>query len=126
MGMDPPSGAWKGYWTYSHSPQRRKQRMDLKFAAARMMGDGDDEVGYFCINGKYDSESGAVSWIKTYPKSHQVMYSGRWDGIMITGSWRIESAASGNFAIWPGDTEEGAADRQHIEESLPEPAKTKG
>jgi hypothetical protein len=95
-------------------------RLDLKFAAARIMGDGDDEVGYFVINGRYDAETGACSWTKTYPGSHQVWYTGNRDSRGISGTWVIRQNWSGGFAIWPGDTGEGASEHERVSEEIPE------
>jgi hypothetical protein len=119
MGYEFPSGPWRGYWLYPHRPARHKMRLDLKFAAGRVMGDGDDEVGYFVINGRYDAETGDVHWTKTYPRRHQVFYSGRRDTRGISGMWEIHSWYSGGFAIWPGESEEGPAEIEHVEEQLP-------
>jgi hypothetical protein len=92
-------------------------RLDLKFAAGRMMGDGDDEVGYFVINGKYDAESDDAAWTKTYPGRHDVRYVGRRDARGISGTWVIPGDRSGSFAIWPGESEEGVTEVK--EEEIP-------
>jgi hypothetical protein len=89
-------------------------RLDLKFAAARMMGDGDDEVGYFVINGKYDGETGVCHWTKTYPRRHQVQYQGAGTGNRIAGTWILPGDRSGRFLIWAGESEEGPSERSSV------------
>jgi hypothetical protein len=95
-------------------------RLDLKFAAGRMMGDGDDEVGYFVINGKYDAETGEAWWTKTYPGSHEVHYDGMRNPRGISGEWQIHAMWRGGFAIWPGESEEGPVERESEEVEAPE------
>ena len=118
MPFEFPSGPWRGYWLYPGSAARHKMRLDLKFAAARVMGDGDDEIGYFVINGKYDAEGGTCAWTKTYPRSHQVFYTGARDARGISGVWATHPGWSGGFAIWPGEHEEGFADETEEADSV--------
>lgn len=120
MSTEFPSGPWRGHWLEPGGDARHRMRLDLKFAAGRMMGDGDDEVGYFVINGRYESETGECLWTKTYPGRHQVVYFGQGNGRGISGDWEIKGQRSGGFAIWPGESEEGASEIEHAQEELPE------
>lgn len=119
MSLEFPSGPWRGYWLEPHGSTKHRMRLDLKFAASRMMGDGDDEVGYFVINGKYDGETGACGWTKTYPKRHQVLYDGKGTGNRIAGTWILPGDRSGRFLIWAGESEEGPSEESSEKRQKP-------
>src|SRR4029077_13673773 len=51
-----PSGPWIGFYLYKFLGSPRRYRMDLHltFSQGRMAGEGNDNIGPFIINGKYD------------------------------------------------------------------------
>ncbi len=113
-GTHPPSGPWRGFYTYS-ALENRKERMDLalSFAHGQIRGIGNDPVGVFQIRGRYDPESGECTWTKFYPGQHDVFYRGFYEGRGIWGTWEIGEAWRGGFHIWPkGEGEALAAEAE--------------
>jgi hypothetical protein len=105
-----PSGPWVGFYNYS---PKDKHRMDLHlaFAAGKVTGDGNDDVGHFVIKGQYNAAALECSWTKTYLGAHHVFYRGFREGKGIWGTWEISLFAHGGFHIWPrhfGDAEMSA------------------
>ena len=113
-----PSGAWRGFYSYSFGDRHRMQ-LDLLFSGGILAGDGVDDVGSFLINGSYDPESGTCRWIKSYIGSHDVAYSGTRDGKGIAGTWQLHHGG-GTFRIWPGRQSDasGADESVELEEPL--------
>jgi hypothetical protein len=101
MLIDLPSGEWSG--TYEQYGSRHPQRMRLEFADGVVRGDGIDALSPFRLEGEYRvDESGEVriGWIKTYDRSHSILYLGTIDAEgSITGTWRIQESWSGAFAL---------------------------
>lgn len=101
-----PSGPWTGFYNYR---PKDKHRMDLEltFAAGKLSGDGNDDVGRFVVHGSYDEQSLECSWTKTYLGQHDVAYRGFREGKGIWGTWEISLFARGGFHIWPKPAGEG-------------------
>jgi len=116
-----PSGPWTGFYNYS---PKDKHRMDLglTFAAGKMTGDGNDDIGRFTIRGQYDAQSLECSWIKTYVGAHDVFYRGFREGKGIWGTWEIMPHCRGGFHIWPKRIGEGETQSESFEQEAPAPA----
>ena len=113
-----PSGPWVGFYQYAPAD---KHRMDLhlEFAQGRILGEGNDDVGRFRIQGRYDEAERECHWTKTYPGSHDVHYRGFREGKGIWGAWEIGLFARGGFHIWPKGLAEGEAATRKTETELP-------
>ncbi|HKS38891.1 MAG TPA: hypothetical protein VJW76_16980 [Verrucomicrobiae bacterium] len=113
-----PSGPWVGFYTYRPGD---KHRMDLQlsFANGTVTGTGNDDVGLFLINGRYDAAGGECYWTKTYPGSHDVFYRGFREGKGIWGTWEIGNDSRGGFHIWPRSASEGEGLTEYAEQSEP-------
>lgn len=111
--LEKNSGRWVGFWI--QGLQRGYMGLTLRFSHGRIVGDGIDQIAAFRFSGKY-SQSGYVRMWKRYP-THRVLYSGKWDGAVISGAWRIERWDSGRFEIWPEPEEEAI---EKIEQPEPE------
>ena len=113
-----PSGPWVGFYNYQPGD---KHRMDLQlsFANGVVTGTGNDDIGPFVINGRYDAKSCECYWTKTYPGSHDVFYRGFREGKGIWGTWEIRNESRGGFHIWPRSASEGEEVTEYAEQ--PEP-----
>jgi hypothetical protein len=97
------SGPWSGF--YQQARQRGDMKLLLTIAEDRVLGAGDDIIGPFLINGTYERATEKVKFVKNYA-THQVRYSGKWDGAVIHGRWTITNELFrtwGQFEIWPDD-----------------------
>ena len=92
------SGIWSGH--YIQRRRQHAQQMRLEFADGLMRGSGDDEIGNFTIEGEYRVVGGEVrlGWIKTYDRSHSVLYLGTLADGEISGRWDIHGMGEG-FAL---------------------------
>ena len=115
------SGPWTGFYNYSPKDKHRMD-LDLTFAAGKMSGDGNDDVGRFMIHGQYDEKSLECSWTKTYVGAHSVFYRGFREGKGIWGTWEITAMSRGGFHIWPKRAGEGEGETTAAEKK--QPAKT--
>ena len=113
-----PSGPWTGFYNYSPKDKHRMD-LDLTFAAGKMSGDGNDDVGRFRIAGQYDAKTLECSWTKTYIGAHCVYYRGFREGKGIWGTWEITTQSHGGFQIWPKRL--GAGDTEAIAAEIPKP-----
>ena len=95
-----PSGPWVGFYNYGPG-DRHRMDLHLHFESGCLSGDGNDDVGFFLIRGKYDPTNRECHWTKTYPGSHEVYYRGFQEGKGIWGTWEIGLFAHGGFHIWP-------------------------
>ena len=113
-----PSGPWVGFYNYT---PRDRHRMDLhlEFAAGRISGDGNDDVGRFLIRGSYDTADGECYWTKTYPGAHDVFYRGFREGKGIWGTWEIGILAHGGFHIWPKGEQDAETQVDSAETAAP-------
>ena len=111
-----PSGAWRGFYSYSGT-DRHPMQLDLLFAHGILAGDGIDDIGSFLMNGSYDQETGACRWIKTYTGAHDVTYSGGRDGDGIAGNWQLKFGR-GTFRIWPGKGSDGVGADESVQAEL--------
>ena len=98
-----PSGEWKGFWL--QRPQlkdRQKMDLSLTFADGKIRGDGNDMIGAFTMQGRYDVKSGKVTINKYYVGQHHVLYEG-WaePGKGIWGVWSIPNVGKDGFHLWP-------------------------
>jgi len=93
--------------------------LHLSFAGGRMSGDGNDDVGRFLIQGRYDAASLECHWTKTYPGSHDVFYRGFREGKGIWGTWEIHDGCRGGFHIWPRAAGEGEEQTEELSEPKP-------
>lgn len=83
-------------------------RLTLRFSGSNIDGGGNDPVGAFSIAGIFSEETQRVLFTKTY-RTHQVEYSGQWDGHFIFGRWTIQDdyyTEIGDFEIWPEEANE--------------------
>lgn len=101
--------------------------LDLTFAAGKLSGGGNDDVGRFLVRGSYNATSLECSWTKSYVGAHAVFYRGFREGKGIWGSWDIGPMNHGGFHIWPrhageGETETSTAEKEQPAET-PVPAK---
>ncbi len=101
-----PSGPWTGFYNYQPG-ERHRMRLSLTFANGNVHGDGTDDIGTFCIRGRYDAASKECHWIKSYMGAHDVFYRGFREGKGIWGTWEIGLSAHGGFHIWPRQSGEG-------------------
>ncbi len=109
-----PSGPWAGFYNYGPG-DRHRMRLHLTFANGGVTGDGDDDVGRFAVNGRYNADAGECYWTKTYFGAHDVYYRGFREGKGIWGTWEIGIFDHGGFHIWPlqaGETETDTAGRE--------------
>jgi len=116
-----PSGPWTGFYNYSPKDKYRMD-LDLTFAAGKMSGDGNDDIGRFMIHGQYDAKTLECLWTKTYVGRHDVAYRGFREGKGIWGTWEITAISRGGFHIWPkrfgeGVTETAAAEKEQPDET---------
>jgi hypothetical protein len=95
-----PSGRWVGFYAYRHNQARHRMELVLTITPDRITGAGGDDVGLFLISGRVH-EDRRVNWVKTYPGSHDVLYSGFADHNGIWGTWEIGDYMTGGFRIWP-------------------------
>jgi hypothetical protein len=96
----------------------------LTFSAGTLMGDGMDSVGEFSIKGRYDLQSGEVTFHKRYLRRHSVFYRGFNEGKGIWGTWEITrlgilSVDRGGFHIWPKGMPDPTEEHLQTEEPLP-------
>ena len=106
-----PSGPWVGFYNYAPG-DRHCMDLHLQFVNGRVTGDGNDDVGCFLIQGRYDAATSECFWTKTYPGSHDVFYRGFREGKGIWGTWEITIFDHGGFHIWPlrGESTEAASE----------------
>ncbi|MBI2946792.1 MAG: hypothetical protein HYY23_04040 [Verrucomicrobia bacterium] len=114
-----PSGPWVGFYNYSGPEDRHRMNLHLAFAGGRMTGDGNDDVGRFLIQGRYDTAALECHWTKTYPGSHDVFYRGFREGKGIWGTWEIHADCHGGFHIWPRSAGEGEEHQETNTEQKP-------
>lgn len=89
---------WRGYWEQGVWG-RQPMRLALRLSEGDIEGEGDDIIGRFTFQGRYDVQ-GRVSMIKQYIGRHQVLYEGAYDGEgTIFGTWFISHLWQGPFAI---------------------------
>ena len=81
--------------------------LDLTFAAGKLSGDGNDDVGRFKVRGDYSAQTLECSWTKSYIGAHSVFYRGFREGKGIWGTWEITLQSHGGFHIWPKRLDEG-------------------
>ena len=93
--------------------------LDLTFAAGKLSGDGNDDVGRFMVHGEYDAKSLECSWTKTYIGRHDVFYRGYREGKGIWGTWEIPPHSHGGFNIWPKRIGEGKKETAAAAEPMP-------
>lgn len=97
-----PSGEWKGFWLQRDLAGRQWMSLAIEFRAGHLSGEGRDAVGPFFLRGTYDLKDGRCYITKTYPGSHDVLYSGanEGDGKWIWGLWKVHTE-TGGFHLWP-------------------------
>jgi hypothetical protein len=76
-------------------------QLHLTFANGMISGEGNDDLGRFLIQGRYDSQTAESHWTKAYVGAHDVFYRGFREGKGIWGTWEIGNFAHGGFQIWP-------------------------
>ncbi len=92
------AGRWRGWWE-SANMGRRTMRLTLRLADGRIDGEGDDCIGPFTFQGRYDAQ-GNVSMIKQYIGKHRLRYEGTYDGEgTIFGQWTYSPLWTGPFAL---------------------------
>ena len=117
--LDYPSGPWTGFYNYGSGLGPHPMDLFLNFSGGRVFGDGLDEVGQFSISGGFDDD-GQCRWTKTYPRSHDVFYTGFREGKGIWGTWEIANYGRGGFHIWPvGSDGVGEEVTESTEQEMP-------
>jgi len=106
-----PSGPWTGFYNYEPG-DRHRMRLSLRFANGKLDGDGTDDIGAFCIRGRYDATTKECYWTKSYLGAHDVFYRGFREGKGIWGTWEISLFAHGGFHIWPRQSGEDEAEAE--------------
>jgi hypothetical protein len=91
----------------------------LEFVNGSITGEGNDDVGRFLIQGRYDTKTLECYWTKTYVGAHDVFYRGFREGKGIWGTWEIRVLAHGGFHIWPRQAGTGEAVEESAEQSAP-------
>ena len=122
------SGAWTGFWI--QGPTRGWMRIDMTIRNDRLLGDGSDQSGSFKMFGTYDLATDVVQIDKNYPWVF-VEYTGKWDGQMIAGQWKLsmpdditeddfeaDMPGTGVFEMWPLD---GEAEELSLKNLMEEP-----
>lgn len=96
-----PDGPWRGFYVYAGARDRHSMDLQLRFRDGVLSGSGDDDVGPFAIQGRYDVEAGEVHWTKAYVGRHSVFYRGFGEPNRIWGTWELSEGWTGGFKIWP-------------------------
>jgi len=119
-----PSGYWTGFYVYSHSQQRHEMLLMLDFHEGIISGEGQDDVGAFTFDGKYNLDAMTCRFLKHYA-THTIDYRGDIDENGIWGKWyyvhadsmgmtreeftklaaEMPNIFSGGFHIWPRSRE---------------------
>jgi hypothetical protein len=113
-----PSGPWIGFYNYFDTPQRHRMDLHLTFSQGRMTGEGNDDIGPFIIEGKYDAATNECHWTKQYVGRHSVFYRGFREGRGIWGTWELR-VYRGGFHIWPLNSGTGDEIAEPKEEEKP-------
>jgi hypothetical protein len=114
-----PSGPWTGFYTQGPARARHRMWLSLSFVEGRLTGHGDDDIGRFCLTGRYDAASLECHWTKTYLGAHDVFYRGFREGKGIWGTWEIRAFDRGGFHIWPWSGGSGAEESLSAGEPAP-------
>jgi hypothetical protein len=114
-----PSGPWTGFYNYTGPEDRHRMDLHLTFSDGHIAGDGNDNVGRFLINGRYNIADRECEWTKTYPGSHEVIYRGFREGKGIWGTWQIPPLSRGGFHIWPRGAGGSVEESRKAEADLP-------
>lgn len=114
-----PSGPWTGFYNYTGPEDRHRMDLHLSFAGGRVTGEGNDEIGPFLIDGRFDSTSHECWWTKTYVGAHDVFYRGFGEGNGIWGTWEIPPWSQGGFHIWPRQFGYGKNETRTAEADVP-------
>ena len=93
--------------------------LNLTFANGNMSGDGNDDVGPFVIQGRYDAANRECHWTKTYLGAHDVYYRGFREGKGVWGAWEIKNSLRGGFHIWPKNSGEAETESATCERAEP-------
>ena len=62
--------------------------LTLSFAKGRIVGDGNDDLGSFVVQGRYENKTGECYWTKSYVGQHDVFYRGY---LGNAGIWDLEN-----------------------------------
>jgi hypothetical protein len=114
-----PSGPWAGFYNYTGPEDRHRMDLHLTFADGRVTGEGNDDIGPFLIDGRFDAGSRECSWTKTYLGAHDVFYRGFGEGNGIWGTWEIPAWNKGGFHIWPRQSGNGEHEKLEREADAP-------
>jgi hypothetical protein len=105
-----PSGPWTGFFLQYWLPGRHTTNLHLACRDGELTGTGQDWVGPYTIDGKYELGTGRCEWTKQYLRKHSVAYRGVNDGHGIWGVWEIRQLGGlyvdlGGFHVWPEGTD---------------------
>src|SRR5437867_3811958 len=105
-----PSGPWTGFFLQSCLPGRQTTTLHLVCRDGELAGTGQDWVGSYTIDGRYELDTGRCEWTKQYLGKHAVAYRGVNDGRGIWGVWEIRQLGGlyvdrGGFHLWPQGTD---------------------
>jgi hypothetical protein len=120
-----PSDEWRGVYPQpAVSKGRFRMNLALTFKAGTLSGEGMDSVRKFIIKGRYDLQSGEVTFHKHYVGMHSVYYRGFAEGKGIWGTWEISDPRNGfrdkgGFHIWPKGMAEGTGEELAEEVGVP-------
>ena len=113
-----PSGPWTGFYNYGPG-DRHRMDLALTFTSGALRGDGNDDIGAFRVQGRYDAAKLECHWTKSYLGAHDVFYRGFREGKGIWGTWEIRNDAHGGFHIWPRHAGEGMSKSEAVEQTEP-------
>ncbi len=115
-----PSGHWIGW--YRQYGTRSRMLIRIWFQHGKVHATGSDGIGPFTFSGRYDTESGDVSFVKTYiarPELVEIFYQGRGEQKGVRGAWEfLGIRGGGEFHIWPESQSEGETDAVHVEQEI--------
>lgn len=115
-----PSGEWKGFWLQRGLAGRQWMTLAIEFRAGHLTGEGRDQVGEFFLRGTYELEDGRCTLTKTYPGSHDVLYTGanEGDGKWLWGVWKVLTE-TGGFHLWPKGEADPTGSELSAEKEVP-------
>jgi len=108
--MDPeiPLGPWKGYWTDQGEAFKHEMNLKVSVASGTFQADGEDSGGPFTLAGEVGPRGEQRAWTKTgFDGKRLRLESTRvgWNSGFV-GRWYRGEACGGEFAIWPGTSEQ--------------------
>ncbi len=105
---------WKGW--YEEMGQRKEMVFRNFYIGmdGKILGEGQDQIGKFTINGHMDMGTGFAQFVKQYKGKHAVNYQGSFTDGAFRGSWTV-AGSTGSFELrqktkeWRGWYEQNGA-----------------